>query len=115
MQIWHNPKCSKSRQTLELLTEAGAEVQVRRYLEEPPTAPELAAVLERLDLQPWDLVRRGEAVFKDLGMRDWAKHDAPRWIAAMVANPKLIERPVVLADDGRAVVGRPPTNVHDLL
>lgn len=115
MEIWHNPRCSKSRQTLALIEEAGVTPTVRQYLHEPPTVEQLDATLTALGLEPWQLVRRGEAEFKDLGMGDWPKEDRARWIEAMVANPKIIERPVVIAEDGRAVVGRPPENVEDLL
>lgn len=113
MEIWHNPRCSKSRQALELLTADGAEPTVRRYLDEPPTAQELSDVLEALGMAPWELVRRGESVFKDLGMAEW-DHEPTRWIEAMVAHPILIERPVVIGDDGRAVVARPTQRIHEL-
>ncbi len=114
MQIWHNPRCSKSRQTMELITDAGVEPEVRRYLDDPPTADELLRVLDLLGMQPWELVRMGEDEAKELGLRDWDHDDPERWIDAMVAHPKLIERPVVIAGD-RAVLGRPPTNVESLL
>lgn len=114
MEIWHNPRCSKSRETLALLEDAAVEPTVRRYLDEPPTADELRTVLDRLGMQPWELIRTGEATYKDLGMRDWDRDDPGPWIEAMVANPVLIERPVVI-DGDRAVVGRPPSNVQDLL
>lgn len=114
MEIWHNPRCSKSRQTMQLLTEAGVEPQVRRYLDDPPTADELRRVLELLGMGPWDLVRMGEDEAKQLGLRDWDHDDPDRWVEAMVAHPRLIERPVVI-DGDRAVVGRPPANVETLL
>ena len=112
--IWHNPRCSKSRQTMELITGAGVEPEVRRYLDDPPSADELRHVLDLLGMPPWELVRMGEDEAKDLGMRDWEHDDPDRWIDAMVSHPRLIERPVVIAD-GRAVLGRPPTNVESLL
>ncbi len=116
MEIWHNPRCSKSRATLALIEEAGVTPEVRRYLDDPPSAAELDRVLGLLGRQPWELVRRGEAEFKELGMADWGRGDGDRarWIEAMVANPKLIERPVVV-DGDRAVVGRPPEDVEALL
>lgn len=114
MEIWHNPRCSKSRQTLALLAEAGVDPEVRRYLDDPPSADELRRVLGLLGIGPWDLVRTGEDEAKALGMRDWGHDDPERWIAAMVAHPRLIERPVVV-DGDRAVVGRPPRNVEALL
>ncbi len=113
MEIWHNPRCTKSRQTLALIEEAGVEPTVRRYLDDPPTAEELDATLTRLGREPWEVVRMGEAIAKELGLRDW-DHDRERWIEAMVANPKLIERPIVVVGD-RAVLGRPPENVKELL
>lgn len=114
MEIWHNPRCSKSRETMRLLTDAGADPQVRRYLDDPPSADELRRVLRLLGVGPWDLVRMGEADAKALGLADWDHDDPERWIEAMVAHPTLIERPVVIAGD-RAVVGRPPSNVEALL
>jgi arsenate reductase (glutaredoxin) len=114
MEIWHNPRCSKSREALSLLHEAGVEPAVRRYLEEPPTAEELDRVLTALSLEPWELARTGEQVAEELGLAGW-EHDRARWIEAMVAHPILIERPVVVTDDGRAVVGRPPSLVDRLL
>lgn len=115
MQIWHNPRCSKSRAARAILEDAGVEVTERRYLDDPPTADELRTVLDALGMAPWELVRMGEDVARDLGMRSWGHDDPDRWVEAMVAHPRLIERPVVLTDDGRAVVGRPPERVHDLL
>lgn len=117
MEIWHNPRCSKSRQTLARIEEAGVEPTVRLYLHEPPTAEELAAALVALDREPWELVRTGEGVARELGLRDWPRDAGhrQRWIDAMVEHPILIERPVVIADDGRAVLGRPPEDVDALL
>ena len=114
MEIWHNPRCSKSRETMQLISDAGVEPEVRRYLDDPPTADELRHVLALLDMQPWDLVRTGEPEARDLEMSDWGHEDPDRWIDAMVAHPRLIERPVVIAGD-RAVLGRPPANVESLL
>jgi arsenate reductase len=113
MEIWHNPRCSKSRQTLALLEERGAKPEVRRYLDEPPTAEELDAALRELGLEPWELARLGEARARELGLADMA-HDRDAWIETMVANPILIERPIVFADSG-ARLGRPPESVLDLL
>ena len=114
VEIWHNPRCSKSRETMQLLDEAGVEPRVRRYLDDPPSAEELRRVLDLLGRQPWELVRMNEAVAKELGLRQWDRDDPARWIDAMVAHPRLIERPVVVAGD-RAVLGRPPSDVQDLL
>ena len=114
VEIWHNPRCSKSRETMQLLDEAGVEPRVRRYLDDPPSAEELRRVLDLLGRQPWELVRMNEDVAKELGLRQWDRDDAARWIDAMVAHPRLIERPVVVAGD-RAALGRPPSDVQDLL
>lgn len=117
MEIWVNPKCSKCRSAVSMLDEAGAEYTVRRYLEDPPTAQELAEVLDRLGLEPWDVARTGEAVAKELGLKAWDRTPESRdkWIEAMVANPILIQRPIITADDGTTVVGRSPESVRSVL
>jgi arsenate reductase len=114
LTIWHNQRCSKSRSAHDFLTEAGVPFEERRYLEVPPTAAELDSVLNALGKEPWEIARMGEAVAKDVGLRD-LPHDRARWIEVMVANPILIERPIIVASDGRAVLGRPPEAVRDLL
>ena len=116
MEIWHNPRCSKSRATLGLLEEAGVTPDVRRYLDDPPAAAELRRVLGLLGMQPWELVRTGEDAYGELGMDGWDRTpaDTERWIAAMAEHPRLIERPVVV-DGDRAVLGRPPEDVRTLL
>ena len=110
--IWHNPRCSKSRQALALLDGAGVNLEIVKYLENPPTETELEAALKKLQIGPAALVRRGEAVFKTLTLSE--KSSDQEWISAMVNNPILIERPVIISDD-RAVIGRPPENVRELL
>ncbi len=112
MKIYHNPRCSKSRQTLNIINEKGADVEVIEYLKEPPTADELDAILHRLGLEPLDIIRRGEEVFKHQFKGKELSRD--QWISAMVENPILIERPIVVKGD-KAVMGRPPENVLDLL
>lgn len=114
LTIWHNQRCSKSRAALEILTQAGVPFEERRYLEAPPSAAELDAVLTALGKEPWEIARSGEAVAKEVGLRDLS-HDRARWIEVMVANPILIERPIVVTGDGRAVIGRPPDAVRALL
>jgi arsenate reductase len=114
LTLWHNQRCSKSRGAREILTEAGVEFDERRYLEEPPTATELDEVLTALGKEPWEIARMGEDVAKELGLKD-LPHDRGRWIEVMVANPILIERPILVTTDGRAVVGRPPEAVQALL
>jgi arsenate reductase (glutaredoxin) len=117
MELWHNPRCSKSRAAKAILDERGIDYRERRYLDDPPTAEELDAVLGALGRQPWEVARLGEARAKELGLRDWPRDDAARgrWIAALVADPVLIERPVLVTGDGRAVVGRPPESIGSLL
>ena len=110
--IWHNPRCTKSRQALALLEEKGAEAEVVRYLDAPPDRAELEAVLAKLGTDdPRTIVRKGEKVYKELGL---ATADRDALLDAMVANPILIERPIVIKGD-RAVVGRPTEAVLDLL
>ncbi|MFJ8075795.1 arsenate reductase family protein [Streptomyces sp. NPDC096176] len=117
MEIWINPACSKCRSAVELLDAEGAEYTVRRYLEDVPTEDEIRAVLERLGLEPWDITRTGEAVAKELGLKDWPREAGSRdkWIAALAGHPKLIQRPIITADDGSAVVGRTAEAVRDAM
>jgi arsenate reductase len=111
--IYHNPRCSKSRAALELLKERGIEPQIVEYLKNPPCAAELDAILQKLGIEPRELMRKNEPEYKEAGMDNPAL-DRYALIAGMVANPKLIERPIVLAND-KAVVGRPPENVLKIL
>lgn len=111
--IYHNPRCSKSRQTLALLEERGIKPNVVRYLETPPDAHTLKSLLDMLDMDARSLMRRKEAPFKELKLAD-ASLSEDQLIAAMVANPVLIERPIVVSGN-RAAVGRPPENVLDIL
>lgn len=117
MEIWVNPACSKCRTAVSMLDEAGAEYTVRRYLEDPPTADELRSVLKRLGLEPWDITRTGEAIAKELDVKSWPKDadNRERWINALAEHPKLIQRPIITADDGTAVVGRTPEAVQSTL
>ena len=109
--IYHNPKCSKSRAALELVAARG-DVKVIEYLKTPPTAGELEALVAKLGVEPEQLVRQGEDVYK----QQYAGKTLTRsqWIDAMVRHPILIERPIVVVGD-RAVIGRPPENVRVLL
>lgn len=111
--IWHNPRCSKSRQTLKLLEERGIEPEVRRYLDDPPPVEELERVLGLLGIGPRDLMRRKEDAYRDNGLDDDAL-SREALVRAMHEHPVLIERPVVLAG-GRAALGRPPENVLAIL
>lgn len=111
MEIWINPACSKCRTATAALDDAGIEYTVRRYLDDPPTAAELAAVLDRMGLDPWDIARMTEK--PAAALKAMPKDDAHRgdWIAAMVADPILIQRPILTADDGTTVVGRDPGSI----
>ncbi|MFG2086230.1 MULTISPECIES: arsenate reductase family protein [unclassified Spirillospora] len=113
MELWHNPRCSKSRAAKAALDEAGVEYTERRYLDEPPTADEFDAVLTRIGAEPWDVARLNEPVAKELGLKD-LERDRARWIEIMVANPVLIQRPIVLTG-GAAVVARDDASVRRAL
>ena len=111
--IYHNPRCSKSRQTLELLRNQGIEPTIIEYLKTPPSIDELKAVIKALDIAPRDLLRKGEAIYKELGLHDSNPSDEAL-IQAMVTHPVLIERPIVIRGD-KAAIGRPPESVLNLL
>ena len=108
MEIWINPACSKCRSALSLLDAEGAGYTVRRYLDDVPSQDEIRGVLARLGLEPWDITRTQEAAAKELGLKDWPRDEGARdrWIAALAEHPKLIQRPIITADDGTTVVGR---------
>ncbi|MCW5622367.1 MAG: arsenate reductase (glutaredoxin) [Burkholderiales bacterium] len=110
--IYHNPRCSKSRTALELLRSRGIEPRVIEYLKQPPTREELRLLLQRLGLEPAQLVRKGEDQFKAQFAGKTLTH--AQWLDALAAHPILIERPIVVRGD-RAVVGRPPEKVLELL
>lgn len=111
--IYHNPRCSKSRQALALLEEAGVAPQVVRYLDTPLTAAELDALLTKLDLAPEAVMRTGEDVYKELGLKGKALPRA-EGLRMLAEHPVLLERPIVVRGD-RAVVARPPERVRELL
>ncbi|GAA0679174.1 arsenate reductase family protein [Streptomyces malaysiensis subsp. malaysiensis] len=117
MEIWINPACSKCRGALTLLDAEGAGYTVRRYLEDVPSQDEIRAVLGRLGLEPWDITRTQETAAKELGLKDWPREESARdrWIAALAEHPKLIQRPLITADDGSAVVGRTEEAVREAL
>lgn len=113
MTIYHNPRCSKSRQTLQLLEDAGQDVTIIEYLRTPPDAKTLKSVLQQLGISARDLLRTGEDEYKMLGLDDTSlSEDAI--IHFMLEHPKLIERPIVVAGN-KAVIGRPPEKVLQLL
>ena len=111
--IYHNPRCSKSRQTLDLLEARGITPKVVEYLKHPPSAAELKAILKRLGIKPRELVRRGEPLYAELGLED-RELSEDDLIRLMVANPILIERPIVVSG-AKAAIGRPPEQVFDIL
>ena len=111
--IYHNPRCSKSRQTLELLKSRGIEPTVVEYLTDTPTAKELEAIIDKLGIEPIDLIRRKEAPFKELGLAS-KTDDRKALIKAMVEHPILIERPIVVKG-AKARLGRPPEQVLEIL
>lgn len=105
--IWHNPRCSKSRQTLALIEDKG-DVSIRKYLEDAPSADDIRAARDLLGIKAIDMMRPKEAAFKEMGLAK--TDDDETLIAAMATNPKLIERPIVFAN-GKAALGRPPEAV----
>ncbi|MGF6593957.1 arsenate reductase (glutaredoxin) [Pseudomonas sp. 2835] len=113
LTLYHNPRCSKSRGALELLEARGLAPTVVRYLETPPTAEELKALLGKLDVSARQLLRSGEDEYKALNLADASLSEA-QLIEAMVRHPKLIERPILIAGD-KAVIGRPPEKVLEIL
>lgn len=112
VKIYHNPRCQKSRQSLELLRSNGVEPEIVEYLKEIPTKEELKQILARLNKRPIDILRKGEPIFKEKfkGM----EFSDEEWLQVMTEYPKLIERPIVVKGN-KAVVGRPPENVLELV
>uniref|UniRef100_A0AAU2VAL8 Arsenate reductase family protein n=1 Tax=Streptomyces sp. NBC_00003 TaxID=2903608 RepID=A0AAU2VAL8_9ACTN len=117
MEIWINPACSKCRSAIDLLDAEGAEYTVRRYLEDVPSPDEIRAVLDRLGLEPWDITRTQEAAAKELGLKNWPRDadSRERWVSALAEHPKLIQRPIITAEDGTALVARTDEAVRDAL
>jgi len=111
--IYHNPRCSKSRLTLELLKDKGIDPKVILYLETPPSEKELVLILKKLNMEARELLRKGEVEFKEQNLSDTSKSEEDI-IQAMVHSPKLMERPIVIYGD-RAVIGRPPENVLKII
>jgi len=112
MKIYHNPRCSKSRQTLDIIKESGQEVEIVEYLKTPPTAEELHDVLQKLNLPVEYLIRTGEEIYKS-EFKGKNLSDA-QWIEALIKYPKMLERPIVV-NESQAIIGRPPENVNKLL
>ena len=112
LTIYHNPRCSKSRETLSLINEQGIDAEIIDYLNEVPTKEQLKELLIKLGLKASEIVRKGEPVFKEKFKGKILSEE--EWVAAMVKYPKLIERPIVVKGD-KAILGRPPKNVLQLL
>jgi arsenate reductase len=113
VQILHNPRCSKSRTTLQLLRDNGVEPEIILYLDTPPDVSQLTAILGKLNMQPRDLMRKGQSEYKEMGLDNEQLND-DQLIAAMIKAPILIERPIVLANE-KASIGRPPESVLEIL
>jgi arsenate reductase len=113
VEIFHNPRCSKSRQTLQLLQDQGVEPEITEYLKTPPTKQQLIQVLDMLGMEPRELMRKKESEYREQGL-DNPELTREQLIQAMIEHPKLIERPIVIKD-GKAALGRPPEQVLDIL
>lgn len=111
--IYHNPRCSKSRQTLELLKSKGEEVKIIEYLKTPPSFEELDGILKKLKMEPQEIVRKKEEVYEKLGLKDKSLSRS-QWIEILLKNPVLIERPIVLKGS-KAALGRPPEKALEIL
>ncbi|RME00650.1 MAG: arsenate reductase (glutaredoxin) [Deltaproteobacteria bacterium] len=114
VKIYHNPRCSKSRQTLELLRERGFEIEVVPYLERPPSVAQLDAICRALGKEPLEIIRTKEKRFAELGLSKKDERSREAWLRLMVENPILIERPIVVHGE-KAALGRPPENVLTIL
>ncbi len=112
VQIWHNPRCSKSRAGVKYLEDKGVEFEIVKYLDNPPSVKEIAEVLRKLGMGARELMRTKEAIYRELGLKN--EHDEQKLVEAMAAHPRLIERPVVINGD-KAVVGRPAERIAEVL
>jgi arsenate reductase len=117
MEMWNNPSCSRCATARATLEQARVPVRMRAYLDDPPSTTELADVLRRLGAQPWDICRLGEPAARELGMAEWPRDvsSTDRWLRAMVDHPELIQRPIILLDDGTATVARSPEALEDVV
>ena len=114
IRIYHNPQCSKSRQTKAILDDKKLDYDVIEYLQQPPSEQELKKILKLLGKAPLDVIRSGEKLFKELGLSKKDDRTDDEWIRIMIDNPKLIERPIVV-NGNKAAMGRPPESVLDIL
>ena len=112
MIIYHNPRCAKSRQTLEIINQKYGAPTIKLYLIDPPTPQELDAIIKMLGITPFELIRKNETLFKERFKNTF--HSDEEWIRIMIENPQLIERPIVIHHN-KAVIGRPPESVEKLL
>ncbi len=113
--IYHNPRCSKSRATLELIKGEGVEPVIHAYLDAPPSKQELTRILQLLGKKPQEIIRFGESVAKELDLSPNDDRSEEEWIDLMLQNPILIERPIVVVDNAAAAIGRPPESVLEIL
>lgn len=113
--IYHNPRCSKSRATLDLLRENGVEPEIVEYLKTPPTKSALSRLSRLLNVKPAAMMRLKEAVAKELNLDAADPRSDDEWFDLIANNPVLLERPIVVVDDNRAAIGRPPENVLALI
>lgn len=111
-EIWHNPRCTKSRQALQLLNDNGIVPEIKLYLKDPPTKQELKKIIDKLGIQPYELVRQGEQTFKDNFKNQIISDD--EWMSIMLEHPVLIERPIV-STEKKAIIGRPPESILELI
>jgi len=112
--IYHNPRCSKSRNSLDILLENGYAVQEVKYLENPPSKSELTDLCKKMNKTPFEIIRTGESLFKELGLSKANDKSADEWLDILVKHPRLIERPIVKIGN-KAVMGRPPENVLTIM
>jgi arsenate reductase (glutaredoxin) len=114
VQVWFNPKCSKCRMAAAAFDEAGLDYEVRRYLDEPPTRDDLRQVLELLGLEPWDITRMGEERATELDLANRPR-EREAWLDLLAGNPVLIQRPIVVTDDGSAWIARDEETVAEVV
>jgi arsenate reductase len=112
IRIYHNPRCRKSREILEIIKNMGHDPEIIEYLKTPPTVKELRGLLEKMNMKPAEIIRKGEDLFKSNFKGKKMSDEA--WLQVLVENPKLIERPIVVSGD-RVILGRPPENVKEIL
>ena len=112
IRIYHNPRCRKSRETLEIIRNQGYEPEIIEYLKDPPTVSELKNLLDKMNMKPAEIIRKGEDLFRS--NFKGKKMSDEEWLNVLVKNPKLIERPIVVSGD-RVILGRPPEKVREIL